>query len=89
MAYAGTPIYDDPVFYYYHSDHLGSSNIMTDADGDLVQHYPDISGFGRLFTTELTETTENNFIFTDKTTIRKPAFITTAQGMEPVLSDLS
>ncbi|MFA5252665.1 MAG: hypothetical protein WC454_08800 [Phycisphaerae bacterium] len=39
MAYAGTPVYDNPVFYYYHSDHLGSSNIMTDADGDLVQHY--------------------------------------------------
>lgn len=24
---------------YYHGDHLGSSEIMTDADGDLVQHY--------------------------------------------------
>jgi len=32
MAYAGTPVYDNPIFYYYHSDHLGSSNIMTDAD---------------------------------------------------------
>jgi hypothetical protein len=53
MAYAGTPVYDDPIFYYYHSDHLGSSNIMTDADGDLVQHYgyPNISGFGKLFST--------------------------------------
>jgi RHS repeat-associated protein len=39
MAYAGTPVYDDPIFYYFHSDHLGSSNIMTDADGDLVQQY--------------------------------------------------
>ncbi|MFH1441355.1 MAG: RHS repeat-associated core domain-containing protein, partial [Candidatus Omnitrophota bacterium] len=24
--------------YYYHSDHLGSSNIITDANGNLVQH---------------------------------------------------
>ena len=38
ICYAGTPTYD-PVFYYYHSDHLGSSNIMTDRDGDLIQQY--------------------------------------------------
>lgn len=38
LAMAGTPEYD-PVFYYYHTDHLGSSSIMTDSDGDLVQHY--------------------------------------------------
>jgi RHS repeat-associated protein len=40
ICYAGVgePDYD-PVFYYYHSDHLGSSEIMTDRDGDLVQHY--------------------------------------------------
>jgi hypothetical protein len=44
-ADVGEPDYD-PVFYYYHSDHLGSSEIMTDRDGDLVQHYPDTSGFG-------------------------------------------
>ncbi len=34
----GTPDYD-PVFYYYHSDHLGSSEVMIDRDGDPVQHY--------------------------------------------------
>jgi len=40
ICYAGPyePDYD-PVFYYYHSDHLGSSEIMTDRQGDLVQHY--------------------------------------------------
>ena len=38
ICYAGTPTYD-PVFYYYHSDHLGSSNIMTNRDGEQVQHY--------------------------------------------------
>lgn len=35
---ADTPDYD-PVFYYYHSDHLGSSTIMTDRQGDIVQQY--------------------------------------------------
>ncbi|MBN1796816.1 MAG: hypothetical protein JW804_09100 [Sedimentisphaerales bacterium] len=45
ICYADPPTYD-PVFYYYHSDHLGSSQVMTDRDGYLVQHYPDISGFG-------------------------------------------
>ena len=28
-----------PVFYYYHSDNLGSSSILTDRSGSLVQHY--------------------------------------------------
>lgn len=28
-----------PVFYYYSPDHLGSSSVMTDRAGDLVQHY--------------------------------------------------
>ena len=36
-AYA-TPTYD-PVFYYYHPDHLGSAQIMTDRAGEIVQHY--------------------------------------------------
>jgi RHS repeat-associated protein len=44
-AYAGTPVYD-PVFYYYHPDNLGSSQLMTDRDGDVVQHYG-YSPFGR------------------------------------------
>jgi len=39
IAMAGTPVYDDPIFYYYHPDHLGSAQIMTDADGDIVQQY--------------------------------------------------
>ena len=44
-VYAGTPDYD-PVFYYYHPDHLGSSQLMTDRDGDVVQQYG-YSPFGR------------------------------------------
>ena len=29
----------DPVFWYYHTDHLGSSNVMTDRAGNLARHY--------------------------------------------------
>ena len=32
------PAYN-PVFYYYHPDPLGSSNILTDRAGNVVQHY--------------------------------------------------
>jgi RHS repeat-associated protein len=32
------PTYN-PVFYFYHPDALGSSNILTDRSGNLVQHY--------------------------------------------------
>lgn len=35
---ATTPTYT-PVFYYYHPDPLGSSNILTDRSGNVVQHY--------------------------------------------------
>ncbi len=42
---AGVPVYG-PVFYYYHGDHLGSSSILTDRDGDVVQHY-EYTGFGK------------------------------------------
>jgi len=36
-----------PVFYYYHPDHLGSSNVLTDRSGYIVQHY-EYSTFGSL-----------------------------------------
>ncbi|HXB58566.1 MAG TPA: RHS repeat-associated core domain-containing protein [Candidatus Acidoferrales bacterium] len=35
-----------PVFYYYHGDHLGSSNVLTDRSGNQVQHY-EYSSFGQ------------------------------------------
>src|SRR5690606_2330639 len=41
-----------PVFYYHYGDHLGSSNVMTDRAGVLVQHY-EYSAFGK-------ETHKNN-----------------------------
>jgi len=35
-----------PVFYYYHSDNIGSSNVLTDRSGQRVQHY-EYSAFGQ------------------------------------------
>jgi RHS repeat-associated protein len=35
-----------PVFYYYHTDHLGSSNVLTDRSGNVAQHY-EYSTFGQ------------------------------------------
>ena len=35
-----------PVFYYYHNDNLGSSNVLTDRTGQMVQHY-EYSTFGQ------------------------------------------
>jgi len=42
---ATAPVYS-PVFYYYHTDHLGSSNVLTDRSGNVVQHY-EYSTFGQ------------------------------------------
>ncbi len=39
------PVTPLPDFYYYHSNHLGSSSIMTDRDGNVVRHY-EYSPFG-------------------------------------------
>jgi RHS repeat-associated protein len=39
------PIYN-PVFYFYSTDYLGSSNVLTDNSGNLVQHY-EYSTFGQ------------------------------------------
>ena len=35
----------NPVFYYYHPDHLGSANVITDSSGHQVQHF-EYSAFG-------------------------------------------
>ncbi len=42
---AAGPAYS-PVFYYYSGDYLGSSNVLTDRSGNLVQHY-EYSTFGQ------------------------------------------
>jgi RHS repeat-associated protein len=36
----------NPVFYYYHPDRLGSSNVLTDRSGNVVQHY-EYAAFGQ------------------------------------------
>jgi len=36
----------NPVFYYYHNDNLGSSSVLTDRSGSMVQHY-ECSTFGQ------------------------------------------
>ena len=36
----------DPLFFYYHSDHLSGSNIITDRSGVLVDHY-EYTAFGK------------------------------------------
>jgi len=46
----------NPVFYYYHTDSLGSSNVLTDRSGNVVQHY-EYATFGQ------TSFTDNNSAF--------------------------
>ena len=41
------PVYG-PVFYYYHADHLGSTNVLTDRSGNVVQH-SECTTFGQTF----------------------------------------
>ncbi len=36
----------NPVFYYYHNDNLGSSNVLTDRTGQMVEHY-EYATFGK------------------------------------------
>jgi RHS repeat-associated protein len=45
-----------PVFYYYHNDNLGSSNVLTDRSGSMVQHY-EYATFGQ------TTYTDNTSVF--------------------------
>jgi RHS repeat-associated protein len=35
-----------PVFWYYHGDHLGSTNVITDRSGSMVWHYENYA-FGK------------------------------------------
>ncbi len=49
---------------YYHSDHLGSSNVLTDSSGNLVALY-EYSPYGDLCTGAL-ENSSTNYLFTGK-----------------------
>ena len=56
---------------YYHSDHLGSSNVITDAGGNLAQYY-EYAPFGTTRTSEVianpegTKQSPTNYLFTGK-----------------------
>ncbi len=46
--------------YYYHSDHLGSSSVITDASGQQVSHY-EYTPYGTTATIEGTDTAKHKF----------------------------
>jgi len=54
-----------PVEYYFHSDHLGSSSLITDGSGDVVQHLEYIP-FGEVFVDERHSTWSTPYKFNAK-----------------------
>jgi len=51
--------------YYYHSDHLGSTSLITDLDGNVVQHVEYIP-FGEVFLEERNNTWNSPYLFNAK-----------------------
>jgi RHS repeat-associated protein len=51
--------------YYYHSDHLGSSSLITNLDGDIVQHIENVP-FGEVFIEERNNTWNTPYFFNAK-----------------------
>ena len=51
--------------YYYHSDHLGSTSLITDLDGNVVQHVEYVP-FGEVFIEERNNTWNTPFLFNAK-----------------------
>ncbi|GAB6119058.1 SpvB/TcaC N-terminal domain-containing protein [Dysgonomonas termitidis] len=51
--------------YYYHSDHLGSSSLITDLDGEIVQHIEYVP-FGEVFIEERNNTWNTPYLFNAK-----------------------
>ncbi len=58
---------DNPekMLYFYHSDHLGSTSLITDKDGDLVQHI-EYTPFGEVFIEERNNTWNTPYLFNAK-----------------------
>jgi RHS repeat-associated protein len=50
----------EPRIYYYHSDHLGSSSVITDSTGAQVSHY-EYTPYGSLAQAEGTDTVKHKF----------------------------
>jgi len=76
VVYSGTPsgagietsvagMIPTPLQYFYHSDHLGSSSLITDASGALVQHLEYIP-FGEVFIEERNSTCSTPYKFNGK-----------------------
>jgi RHS repeat-associated protein len=51
--------------YYYHSDHLGSTSLITDLDGNVVQHVEYVP-FGEVFIEERNNTWNTPYLFNAK-----------------------
>jgi RHS repeat-associated protein len=51
--------------YYYHSDHLGSSSLITNLDGEIVQHVEYVP-FGEVFIEERNNTWNTPYLFNAK-----------------------
>jgi uncharacterized protein RhaS with RHS repeats len=72
---------------WYHTDHLGSTNLLTDKDGNIIQHteyYP----YGETRVSEGKEVSQ--YKFTGQEFDRKRVCITSGQGtMTPSLLALS
>ena len=51
--------------YYYHSEHLGSSSLITNLDGDVVQHVEYVP-FGEVFIEERNNTWNTPYLFNAK-----------------------
>jgi RHS repeat-associated protein len=56
---------NSPQMYFYHSDHLGSSSLITDNNGTLVQHLEYVP-FGEVFVEENKSTWSTPYKFTSK-----------------------
>jgi len=66
-----SPLYSIPTYnhellqYFYHSDHLGSTSLITDVDGNVTQHIEYVP-FGEVFIEERNNTWNTPFLFNAK-----------------------
>ncbi len=69
FTFASTPnaeaVTYTPVFYYYHCDHLGSANVLTNRAGERVQHY-ECTSFGKGSFTDNTSAFHTSNLYTDQ-----------------------
>jgi RHS repeat-associated protein len=62
---AGTNDNPETFQYYYHSDHLGSTSLITNLDGEIVQHVEYVP-FGEVFIEERNNTWNTPYLFNAK-----------------------